>query len=208
MTSSLELPNGRRKSIAMLLDEVLHHCGEQRVLVSELIGALGTRGYGFLILILDLPNLIPLPLPGLSIIFGVPMALIGLQMMLGLKHPWIPKAIMNRSIDREHFEKMFARAKPILEKVERVLRPRWLWLTHDYARPVLGLAILAMAFTLSLPIPLGNLILAIPIGLLALGLIERDGVFVALGLFVGAIALSFNAAIVALGVEGVLKLFS
>ena len=45
---------------------------------------------------------------------------------------------------------------------------------------------------MALPIPLGNLVLAIPIALLALGLIERDGAAVIAGLVLGSGGLIFN----------------
>ncbi len=200
--------NGRRKSIVKLLDDLLQDTQGEYITIGQLIDTLGTRGYGLLILILDLPNLIPLPLPGLSTIFGVPMALIGLQMLLGIRRPWVPKKIGERKIARDNFIKMFAKARPILEKIERVLRPRLAFLSGNWTRHAIGLAILIMAGVMALPIPLGNFVLAVPIGLIALGMIERDGLFVIAGLFGGAFALGFNLAIVMLGIEGVLRVFS
>ncbi|TAH37794.1 MAG: exopolysaccharide biosynthesis protein [Alphaproteobacteria bacterium] len=197
-----------RKSVSTLLENFGASHQESKVTIGHLVDALGSRGYGLLILVLDLPNLIPLPLPGLSTIFGVPMALISLQLLLGLKRPWLPKSVMERGIDKENFQKLFSKARPIIEKVERILRPRLMGLTHPYMKPAVGLAILVMAATMSLPIPLGNLVLAIPIALIALGMIEKDGLFVLLGMIVGAMALAFNATVVLLGVEGIMKVYN
>jgi hypothetical protein len=60
---------------------------------------------------------------------------------------------------------------------------------------LIGAAIFTMAFVMVLPIPLGNLVLAIPIALLALALVEKDGVFVIAGFVMGALGLLFNLVI-------------
>ena len=49
---------------------------------------------------------------------------------------------------------------------------------------------------LALPIPLGNLLPAVAVTLVALGLIEKDGIFVALGLAVGAGSLALVAGVI------------
>ncbi len=197
-----------RKSVSQLLGDFSKSHQEAKVTIGHLVQTLGSRGYGLLILVLDLPNLIPLPLPGLSTIFGVPLALISLQMLLGFNRPWLPKRILESGIDKDNFHKLFTKAQPAMQKVERVLQPRLMAFTHPWMKPVLGLAIMIMAATMSLPIPLGNLILAVPIALIALGMIEKDGLFVLLGLILGAVALAFNATILYVGIEGVTGIFN
>jgi len=199
--------DNRRKSISQLFGDLLTEHHGEKISIRNLVEWMGSRGYGLLILLLDLPNLIPLPLPGLSAIFGIPMALIGLQMIFGLSVPWIPKAIANKTLDRQTFEKLFSAAKPYIEKTEHFLKPRMLFLTHPPMRPFLGLVIMILCGVLALPIPLGNLVLAVPIALIALGLIEKDGLFILCGIIGGALALMFNAAIVYLGVEAILQIF-
>ena len=198
--------DNQRKSISTLLSGLLaDHAGE-RVSIRDLIDILGARGYGFLIFILDLPNLIPLPLPGLSTIFGIPMALIGLQMFLRLERPWMPNFVLNRSVERATMVRLFDAGKPTIMRMEKFLKPRLLFLTHASFRPFLGLLIMVMCCVLAMPIPLGNLVLAIPIAIIALGLIEKDGLFILCGMVGGIMALFFNAAIVYVGVEAILAI--
>ncbi len=196
--------NGRRKSITGLFGDLLDAEYSTKITIGDIVNLMGARGYGVLILVLNLPNLIPLPLPGLSAIFGVPMALIGLQMFLGLKRPWVPKAILNKSFDRENLLHMFQKATPVLRRVERVLSPRLLFLSEGVMRNIIGAVLMVLAGVMALPIPLGNLILAIPIALIALGLIEKDGIAIMAGFILGAAALAFNLTIVYVGAEAVM----
>lgn len=200
--------NHHRKSISDLLLHVVESHSGPTTTIGEIVEMMGSRGYGVLILLLCLPNLIPLPLPGFSTIFGLPMAFVGLMLTLGARKPWLPKALRNKSIPHNQLELLVKKAHPYLKKIERLTKPRLLALTDDLAKRFLGFSIMIMAGVMALPIPLGNLVLAIPIALISLALIEKDGLLVSIGLVLGLIGLSFNATVVFLGVEGATKLFN
>ncbi len=181
--------------IVSVLREALLQGHGPRMSVGELVQALGPRGYGAMILVLDLPNLIPLPIPGPSALFGLPMALLAIQMAFGAEAPWLPQGIRRRMFNRAHLMSLCARIEPFLRHVERVLRPRWSGFSGRLADRFLGAFIALLAAVMSLPIPFGNLILAVPIGFVALGLIARDGVAILGGLVFGVIALIVNVLI-------------
>ena len=153
---------------------------------------LGRRGYGLLLMMLNLPNLIPLPLPLLSIIFGFPLALIALQLALGMDHPWLPAFLRTRGIRKEEIIYFCDQVDQRYGWFHRLIHPRWLALTRGHIIRVIGFAIFVFATVMVLPIPFGNLVLAIPIATLSLGLIERDGMFVVVGLALGVCGLVFN----------------
>ncbi len=68
------------------------------------------------------------------------------------------------------------------------MRPRLHLLTLGIAERVLGAVCALLAFLLILPIPLGNLLPALSILLIALGLIESDGLCAMAGTLLGAIS--------------------
>ena len=72
-------------------------------------------------------------------------------------------------------------AVPPLEWIERLSRPRWTWLAQR-ERPI-GFVCFVLSLVLFLPIPFLNAAPAIALVLIALGMIQRDGIVVALGLF-------------------------
>ena len=76
---------------------------------------------------------------------------------------------------------MMARyAAPILEALERLSRPRLLFILPNDR--VIGIACFYLSLLLLLPIPFLNTAPAICLVTIALGLIHRDGLLVALGI--------------------------
>ncbi|MBY6263508.1 exopolysaccharide biosynthesis protein [Azospirillum sp. 412522] len=164
-----------------------------RISLGEIMDALGDRAFGALLLILSIPNV--LPVPGLSTATGVPMILLGAQMAAGRHGPWLPRRMLAAGFDRKAFLGVIRRAKPWAERVERHLRPRLPAMAGPAAERLLGLAVVVLAGILSLPIVFGNQPPAFAIALIALGLMESDGAFVSAGLVAGLLAIAIVAAV-------------
>lgn len=180
------------KTILDALRSVALSSPNEKISLDAFSKGLGRRSYGLLLLVLDLPNLIPLPLPLLSIIFGIPLALVGLQLALGIERPWIPRFLRERGISKNEIIHFCDKIDDHYGWVHRLVHPRWFVLTRGLFVRLIGLAIFLLASIMALPIPFGNLVLAIPVGLLAIGLIERDGIFVCVGFLLGFCGLLFN----------------
>lgn len=155
-----------------------------RISVADILSALNERALGALLFIFALPNVLPMP-PGASGLLGVPLIFLALQLTFG-RAAWLPKAIAQRSLTRGEFAALVSKVAPALERAERLLRPRLVLLATPPAKRLIGLACLLLAVILSLPIPLGNMLPAAAICLLALGLLERDGLWVLVGLATAA----------------------
>ena len=78
------------------------HPGDQ-IALGEFLDPLGERAFGFLLLALALPNFIPVP-TGIGGVMGVLVVLIGLQMLSGFEHPWLPDALRRRALARKSVE--------------------------------------------------------------------------------------------------------
>ncbi|MBA3395147.1 MAG: exopolysaccharide biosynthesis protein [Deltaproteobacteria bacterium] len=165
--------------------------------VGELVDKAAEGGFGFLIGIL---TLIAIPFFGLSTPFGLAIALIGAQMMVGRTQPWLPKRARQRELSMAMLDRvatMLARRTRWIVKVTRrryegLLQPRVIGF---------GIMLLALGLALPLPIPGSNLIFLVPIFIYALGMLERDGVWIAIGhacvLIDLALMVVFGATIVA-----------
>jgi len=187
-------PEGRRRASELLEDFLAHDHGE-RITLGDLVRILGDRAFGALILLLAIPNV--LPVPGLSTVTGLPIALVAVQMMLGRQEPWLPRRVAAAGIERAAFLRVVARAHPHVARIERrFLTPRLPALTTPAAERLLGLAILILALVLALPIVFGNQPPAFAMALIALGLIEKDGAFVIAGLVAGVLAIGVVVAVV------------
>lgn len=179
-------PEGRKR-VSQILEDVAADDRRERISISDLMRAMDARAVAALILFFSLPNAVPTP-PGTSAILGMPLLYLCYQMMLA-KLPWLPALIADRSMTRDDFRALVGRFSPILSRAERLLRPRLLFVTSIAGERVIGGLCLVLALVLALPIPLGNMLPAIAISLMALGVLERDGVWVIGGAVIGALSL-------------------
>lgn len=193
-----------RLPVSALLAAFLDEHPQERFSLGELEAVLGDRTFGVLFVVLALPNVIPLP--GLSTVVGLPMALIALQMALGWPQPWLPRRISNLTFERDLFRSLVARANPYLERIERGLRPSWGFLIGGVAERLVGLFIMTLGVVLALPIPFGNFPPALAVAIIALGQIEHDGRYVAAGLVTGLIAMAIAGTVVTGMVGGAILL--
>lgn len=161
---------------------------ERAVTLREVIQVLGERAYLLLVLLLTLPFLTPLPLPGLSTPFGLAITAVALRLLLG-RRPWLPKKLQRKVVPAGFFTRLFAVAAWVLRLLERGLRARLTGLTDAPAARQVHAGVIflaALALLLPLPIPFTNTFPAWTILLVAGGLLERDGAAVIAGYVVAA----------------------
>ncbi len=173
------------------------HFTNDRVTIFQLANWLGDRSFGFLLVFFALPNVLPIALlPGISILTGVPLTLLALQLVFGFSKPYLPNWIGTKSFSRHDFKKIIDTAVPWLQKMEFFMKPRLLWLSGPYGKWTQGLFCFVLASVLTLPIPFGNILPASAIILLALGLIEKDGLCILLGGITGIISIVVVAGVI------------
>lgn len=184
-------PEPTPKRLSEILQSVAEESTADRITVGDLLRAMEGRAIAALLLVFAFPNILPTP-PGLAGILGLPLIYLSSQLMLG-RLPWLPPFISNRSITRELFINLVTRAIPWLARAERMLKQRLWLLASPPAQRFLGAVCLMLSLVLVLPIPFGNMLPSIAICVLALGLLERDGLWIIGGLM---------AAVVATGIVG------
>jgi hypothetical protein len=190
-----EISQATRK-ISEILADLAAHAGE-RVRLRDLVNALGDRAFGLLILIFALPNAVGLgTIPGLSTVFGVPQMFIAAQMALGWHKPWLPDWVLDKSLARGDFLAMVSRSTPYLQRAERMLKPRWGFMSSYLAERLLGVVFLLMATIVAMPIPGGNWPPAVAMAFISIGLVERDGLYIIVGLGVAVIAVLIAGAVI------------
>lgn len=169
--------------------------------MGDVIAVLRDRAFALLIVLLGLPNCLPMP-PPIPLVCGLLLALVAAQILAGRAAPWLPEALLHRSIRRGDVQRAVRRALPVLRRLERWSRPRIMMLDSAFAMRLMGLLLLTLALGLLVAAPVvGQIPLGIAVCLVGLGLVERDGVVVLVGFAVGsaglALSLGFVYAIVA-----------
>ena len=166
--------------LSAILTAIASAQDNDRISVGDLLEALKRRALGALMFIFAVPTALPMP-PGVSAVLGAPLLFLTVQLMLGMQ-PWLPRIITERSLSRVDFEKVVKTVAPWLARAEGIMRPRLTFLAHRPFVYLVGLVCLLMAIVLFLPIPLGNMLPSVAICIMALGLLERDGVWICIGL--------------------------
>lgn len=193
------------------LESLLHEANGRPMRIREMVEALQGRGLQMVIILLCLPFLTPVTIPGISIPFGFAIMLSGVRIAFGHR-PWLPGFILNRSISYPTLEKMVTFGCRFHRRIERVVRPRMPMVLDAPGMTMLtGLAIALAGFLLSLPIPppfpLTNTIPGFAIIFLSLGVMERDGRTILWGYALTALATAYVAAIALIGKAGAVQLW-
>lgn len=163
-------------------NDLARECEQEVLTVRELIEALGVRGHAFLALICSIPFVLLVPVPGLSVPFGVVQAISGIGVTVGFDI-WLPQWMMRRSLPGNLLAKVFRQSARLLKKTEKVLQPRLFPISESpIVRAFAGILIAITGLILALPLPPGtNFPPAIVGVLLSLGILERDGVVLIVG---------------------------
>ena len=160
--------------------ESLGHGENPRLYVGEIVAAFGDRGFGAIMLLVSLINLIPLP-PGGTTITGAPLLLLSMELAWGRESLWLPNFALSGSVSRSNFRRGVGRLLPLVRGAETLSRPRLAFLLSPLSQGFIGLACVFLCLVLVLPIPLGNVAPAATVAMFSLGVMQRDGLAVLLG---------------------------
>jgi hypothetical protein len=166
---------------------------EQSINLGDVIFLLDERAHTFLLLLLSLPFVQPIPLPGLSTPFGVAIAFLGISFLVGQK-PWLPRRLLKMQLPETFLAPALRGMRRPVCIMEALLRPRILFLTTNLSMQRLeGLCILVCGVLLSLPLPIpfSNMLPAMTVIAFACSTLGKDGFFYVGGIFCFAITVVF-----------------
>ena len=195
-----------RARTSEVLSSLAAHASE-RLTVGDVIAVLRGRAFALLVVLLGLPNCLPMP-PPIPLVCGLLLALVAAQIAAGWATPWLPHSLLVRSIPRRDFSRAVDRAVPVLRRLERWSRPRLSGLDTTPIMRLIGFLLLALAIGLLFAAPvIGQIPLGIAVCVVGLGLVERDGVVVIAGFAIGAVGLALSFGVVYAIVTGLDTLF-
>jgi hypothetical protein len=168
-----------------ILRKLLEDESRKSFTIEEIVAGLGSRSLPASLMLFSIPEVLPIPLPGISAAVVIPTGIISYQMLRGKEEITLPKWLLERSVPRSAFAASIKAILPFLEKAEGKVRPRWRWASSPAAKRFIGFFVLLMAAIIALPIPFTNMPCAIAIFIIGLGLAERDGAMIALGILLG-----------------------
>ncbi|WP_201831728.1 exopolysaccharide biosynthesis protein [Microvirga zambiensis] len=164
----------------------------ERLTVRQIMAVLQDRAFALLIVLLGLPNCLPMP-PPIPLVCGLLLALVAIQIASGRDAPWLPRQLLNRSVARTDVERAVGRAIPAFRRLERISRPRMTFLDTPLSMRLMGVVILVLSLGLLFAPPfVGQIPLGLAVCLVGLGLVERDGLVIIGGMVIGAMGMTLS----------------
>lgn len=167
-----------------LVTQILNDITDEYVTLRELMSKLGEQGLLLICVLLSLPFLFPVSIPGVSTVFGAGIVLIAFAITIN-RLPWLPDFVGERKLESKKLIPVLQRGVNLLRRMERFIKPRLPYLTTGMVMNRMnGLVLMFAGILLMMPlgfIPFSNTLPGFAILFLASGICQRDGFLVALG---------------------------
>lgn len=177
-------------SLGVALRQLIDNIHGEQITLRTLLALIGEQGLLLFCVVLTLPFLLPVSIPGVSTVFGLVIILLGISLVLN-RIPWLPSRLMDRPISNAHLIPTLEKGVEMFQRIERWMRPRLTRVTTGaLANRLNGLAVTAGGVLLLFPlsfVPFSNTLPAVAVLLLALGMLQRDGYFI-IGGYIALIA--------------------
>ena len=116
-------------SLSREFRELARLCRDEKLNLRQIFWHVKDRGTALCILILGIPFLFPVPLPGLSTPFGLLILLLCVA-YFRQRPPYLPGRIMDRPLPPETSYKIMDSAARLFSYTEHWFRPRFAWLVE------------------------------------------------------------------------------
>jgi hypothetical protein len=190
-TDTAGVRRSTRTPTSAVLDELLGVAPAETVTLGWLIGRLGDRSFGVVLLLLGLLGL----LPGITNLTAVLLLVLAFEMVLANRGPVFTQRLASLHFGTRRLAALIQRAVPVLTYLERFIRPRWPT-PFEATKRVVGIVILLLGLSMLTPIPLINVPPAILVMFIAFAYLEQDGVLLCVTLGAALLMLVMLAAVV------------
>ena len=181
----------------------------ERVSLQTLAHAHGPAAHGTWLLLMAVPCL--LPVPGVGTVLGLGMIALAVAMWRGQSAACLPRRVAELELSSHWARRVLGLLAFSYAVAGRFARARLSHLASAERRSWTAGATGLMTFIVVMPIPFGNVLPAVALMLIGLGLVFRDGVAVVLGLAMAALAMCVTAGVMLMvwvwGSEWLLGLF-
>lgn len=198
------------KTTSDILEEVanVNIQNTDKITLFELKTAIHERGFGIFMLIFSLPPFIPVPVPGYTTIFAIPLILFSVQLFIGLDSPWMPKWLEKKSIKRSALVFIVEKTSPILRKIEKIMQSRMSFIFCKPGEKFLALIIFFCSVSIAMPLPFTHFFPSAGIAFISLGIISKDGLISLLGVVISLVGLFISSVVLIAGPKLLIGMFS
>ncbi len=156
------------------------------------MASIGNDKFDASLMMFSIPAIVPISAPWGMV--SMPTGAIAGQMATGQKQIKLPRFVLKKAVSRTALAVAIHAVLPVLEAAERVVRPRWSWVSHPSFRRAIGLFAFLLAIAIAYPLFGFNALHATSIFVMSLGMAEQDGLAVLIGVAVGMLSFAVLAA--------------
>lgn len=197
------------EAIHLRLRRAAEELQTERVGLDHLADAHGPAAIGTLMVLLAVPCV--LPVAGVGTVLGWGLLALAAAMWRGQSAVSLPPRVAQLQLSRSVAHRVLTTLARFYDLASRLSRERLPHLAQPGARTGLAPMLAFMGFLIILPVPLGNVLPAVSVVLLGLGLAFRDGLAVLLSTAAAVLATAYAGALGVglwlLGAEGLRRWF-
>jgi hypothetical protein len=163
--------------------------GRDFVSIGEMMDSVGRRTFGPLVLLVGVILVTPLSgVPGVPTLMGLLTLLTLGQVLLGLKHFWLPQLMVRRKIPRQRLLKGLKWLRPFARRIDRMTRARFTLLVKGPGLYAMALACMVISVVMPATevVPFSSSIAGLALVAFGMAMISRDGL---LALFAWGVSL-------------------
>ncbi|MGP1398002.1 MAG: exopolysaccharide biosynthesis protein [Inquilinaceae bacterium] len=180
----------RPLNLSGVLDRVVKETDGHEASLGEVLDVFAGRAFGPLLLVPALIAVAPTgAIPGMSIVIGTLILLIAIQILVGVRRPWMPQRLLQISFPRRKLVSAVEKSRRTVSWIDRLMSPRLEWLSEPpfvQGVAVICIALAATMYPLAL-VPFGVAVPGLAIAMLGLGLTAKDGALIVIGFALAAI---------------------
>ena len=174
---------------SVVLEHLILDAPSDRVKLGWLIERLGSRSFGFVLLLLGICALLPMVSPIAGLLLTIP----AFQMIRAHAAPVFPQRVAHRSVATDNLAAVIRQIIPPLRYLERLVRPRWST-PFETTKRVIGGFVLTLGLCPLVPLPLSNIPVGLTVMLLAFAYLEEDGILLSVAMLIALILFAAGGA--------------
>jgi hypothetical protein len=165
------IPEEQRSRTSDVIASLIDRLSDKQITLRNLTNQLGDRTFGMLLVLSSILAVIPF----ISIIGGLLISILGIQMVFGRTKAWLPKVILDKTLPNQSLLFALRSFEPRIRTIERHVYPRLHFTEAPIIDRINGLILSLLGLVIALPIPFANFPLTLIVIVMGLGLLERDG---------------------------------
>lgn len=175
------------KTLVATLNRFAEDAKHRHLTLGEVLDTLDEAAYAFIIIILVLPFLQPVPLGPLTVLGGLTFAALGWQLLSGHESPVLPAKIRAVAIGEKSWRVLVKVCLKILGLCRKFTKPRYLNLLEGrFGQKVGGSILIAGGLLMAIPfgvLPFNNILPGLAILFYCIGELEQDGLMLIVAFF-------------------------